>query len=188
MKSNFFFKPKSQKCFQRAIAATTLIVPLALISCTSTKSGSQGAPTGDIVTASDTNTSQGNTNEDLPVELKDAQRFDPALTLDPKVVQESDFYQIKQSIEQNRAALDAGWREQERMENSVKAANSAEDQRKSAAAKAEEEERERLRQKQIEAYERSKDQRAKDEQKASENAEKLPSIKNNEVNWKGLED
>jgi hypothetical protein len=192
MKTVCFVNLKPLKSFQKSltqsIIVAALMIPMNLTSCTSTKSGSQEAPSGDVVSASALNTPQGQTNEDLPLELKDAQRFDPAVTLDPKVIQESDFYQIKQSIEQNRAALDAGWREQERMENSVKDANSAEAQRKAAAAKAEEEERKRQRQKQIEAYEKSKDQRAKDEQKASENAEKLPSIKNNEVNWKGLED
>jgi hypothetical protein len=161
---------------------------MSLSSCTTTKSSSQGTATQDIVATGHNQGTGPDSNEDLPVELKDAQRFDPATTLDPKIIQESDFYQVKQSIEQNRAALDAGWREQERMENSVKSATSAEAQRKATQEKVEEEERERQRQKQIEAYERSKDQRSKDDQKASEDAEKLPTIKNNEVNWKGLED
>jgi multimeric flavodoxin WrbA len=171
-----------------AMITTAIVLPLVLNSCTTTKSGAQNTASGEVVSSSQTTPDGSQSNEDLPVELRDAQKFDPASTLDPKVVQESDFYQIKQSIEQNKAALDAEWKEQERMENSVKSAKSAEDQRKMETAKAEDEERERQRQKDIETYEKSKDQRTKDEQKTIDDAEKLPSIKNNEVNWKGLED
>jgi hypothetical protein len=159
------------------------LVAITLAACTTTNpsanpSGGTDPVSGDATTSTD----------ELPAELKDAQKFDPAATLDPKVVQESDFYQIRQSIEQNKAALDAGWKEQERIEASVKSTAAQEEARKAALAKAEEEERERQRQKQIEAYESTKDQRAKDEIKAQEAAKKLPGISNEEVNWKGLED
>jgi hypothetical protein len=178
----------SKSALAAAVWSSVLFVPLTILSCTTSKSGSNQTASVSEVIAPNADIAADQLSDDLPPELKDASRFDPAVTLDPKAVQESDFYQIKQSIDQNRDALEAGWREQERMENSVKAASSAEEQRNAAAAKADQEERERRRLKQIEAFEKSKAQREKDEQKANKAAEKLPSIKSDEVNWKGLED
>jgi hypothetical protein len=180
------FKMRYYPLFTAIPAVILTVITLTHSGCTSNKTSST-TPTDPVNAGSNTSSQDANAG-DLPPELSDAQRFDPASTLDPKVVQESDFYQIKQSVEQNKAALDATWKEQDRLENSVKTSATQEEDKKAALLKAEEEERERQRQKQVEAFEKSKDQRAKDEKKAKEAAEKLPGISNEEVNWKGLED
>ena len=108
--------------------------------------------------------------------------------MDQKTIQESDFYQIKQSVEQNKNALDEGWKEQDRVEALIKATDKAAEDKKSAAAKAEEDERERQRLEAIKDFDKNKDKRAKEEEKANDDVKKLPTINRNEENWKGLED
>ena len=127
-------------------------------------------------------------NEDIPEELKSSLTFDPVHTLDPKVVQESDFYQIKQEIERNRAALEAAWKEQEAAEARVKEALAAEKTRKAELAKQEEDERERQRLKDAETYEKKREMRAKYEADADKRVKKMPTITRDEELWNGLED
>jgi len=153
-------------------------------SCTTSNSAKNSS---DVVDASESEHA-GPAVQDVPDELRYAHRFDPAATLDPKVVQESDFYQIKQSIEQNRAILETAWKEQEAIEARVKAAATAEKQRKADLAKQEEEELARKRQEAAAEYERTKDLREKYENEANERVKKLPTIRHSDEVWQGLED
>lgn len=127
-------------------------------------------------------------DQDIPEELKNADQFDPATTLDRSIVEQSDFYQIKKSVEDNKKALDAAWKEQERIEASINAQKAEEQRQKALAAKAEEEERERQRQIAIKEFEKNKQKRAKEELEAIEEVKKLPTISRDEVKWQGLED
>lgn len=163
-----------------------LISSFAFYSCTSTKKdGANGS--ADPVSA-ETKSSENGTYDELPDELKDAHTFDPAKTLDQKTVEESDFYQIKKSVEENKANLDAAWREQDRLETSVKASKVEEERQKALKAQREEEEREKQRQKEIEAFEKGKEKRAKEAKEAEEEINKLPTISKDEIMWQGIED
>jgi hypothetical protein len=153
-------------------------------SCTTSKAPKQGTEVVDAIES-------GNSEpplQDVPEELRNAHRFDPAATLDPKVVHESDFYQIKQAIERNRAVLEAAWKEQEAIEARVKAALNEEKQRKASLAKQEEEELARKRQESAAEYERTKDLQEKYENEANERVKKLPTIRRSDEVWRGLED
>ena len=177
-------RQKTFSASKRAALFFTALLAFFTASCTTSKSPKQGA---DVVATSPVDDSEPGL-QDVPAELRHAHRFDPALTLDPKVVQESDFYQIKQAIEQNRAILEAAWKEQEAIESRVKAALSAEKQRKADLAKQEEEELARKRQAAAEEYERTKDLREKYENEANERVKKLPTIRKSDEVWRGLED
>ncbi len=170
--------------------AALITAPLFFVAaCTTTKMNDGNSGVGDPASSAPNESgSSPNTSEELPPELRDAQRFDPVTTMDQKTIQESDFYQIKQSVEQNKNALDEGWKEQDRVEALIKATDKAAEEKKSAAAKAEEDERERQRLEAIKDFDKNKDKRAKEEEKANDDVKKLPTINRNEENWKGLED
>lgn len=169
-----------------AMALLAVLIGFSSASCTTSHSKK---PAGtEAVSAQNQESDDPTALQDIPAELRDAHKFDPASTLDQKTVQESDFYKIKQSIESNRAVLEAAWKEQERIEASVRSSLTAENQHKAAVAKQEEEDRERKRQLAIEEFETNKDRRAKDVSDADEEMKKLPTIKKSEVLWKGLED
>ncbi len=162
---------------------------LTFYSCTSTKkTGATGANDPVASDASDASAAAKGSGEDLPEELKDALNYDPATSLDTKTVEESDFYQIKKSVEENKANLDAAWREQERMESSVKAAKQESEKQKALKAKQEEEERDKQRLKEIEEFEKNTERRAKEAKAAEDEISKLPTISKDEVMWQGIED
>ncbi len=169
-----------------SILSCLIISTLAFYSCTATKKDGAKA-SSDPVTAGASN-SQTGSQEDLPAELKDAQSFDPADSLDQKTVQESDFYQIKKSVEENKAALDAAWREQDRLESQVRAAKADVEKQKALTTKQEEEAREKQRLKDVEEFEKNKTKRLKEEKAAEEEIQRLPTISKDEVMWEGLED
>lgn len=182
--SNRHKKSKNTKVRRRGALLLTALLPFIAGSCTSLKSPQQPS---DVVDAAQTESTEPSM-QDVPAELRNAHRFDPAVTLDPKVVQESDFHQIKQAIEQNRAVLEAAWKEQEAIEARVKAALTAEKQRKADLARQEEEERDKKRQEAAAEYERTKDLREKYENEANERVKKLPTIRRSDELWRGLED
>jgi hypothetical protein len=169
-----------------SILSCLVISSLVFYSCTSTKK--DGKASSDEPVAAGVPSSQGAGQEDLPSELRDVQTFDPAASLDQKTVLESDFYQIKKSVEENKAALDAAWHEQDRLESNVRAAKAEVEKQKALNAKKEEEEREKKRLKDIEEFEKNKAKRAKEEKAAEEEIKKLPSISKDEVMWEGIED
>lgn len=169
-----------------SILSCLVISTLAFYSCTSTKKDAKAVSTEPVAAGSASTPSAS--QEDLPPELRDAQSFDPAASLDQKTVQESDFYQIKKSVEENKAALDAAWREQDRLENNVRAAQAEVEKQKALNAKKEEEEREKQRLKDVEEFEKNKAKRAKEEKAADEEIQKLPSISKDEIMWQGIED
>ena len=178
--------PKQKTVKNAAMALLAALIGFSSASCTTSHSKK---PAGtEAVSAQNQELDDPTALQDIPAELRDAHKFDPASTLDQKTVQESDFYKIKQSIESNRAVLEAAWKEQERIEASVRSSLTAENQHKAALAKQEEEDRERKRQLAIEDFENNKDRRAKDASDADEEVKKLPTIKKSEVLWKGLED
>lgn len=172
-----------RKSIHQSLLMSLMASALIYTGCTTTKKSPTGSK--DVVAGSADATLS---NEDIPVELKDAQSFDPATTLEQSVVQESDFYQIKKSVEENKQTLEAAWKEQERLEASVRAANAEEEKKKAIAAKQEEEERERQRQIAIAEFEKNKEKQAKEEKAALDEVKKLPTISNEEVMWNGLED
>jgi multimeric flavodoxin WrbA len=159
---------------------------LTFYSCTSTKK--TGATGANDPVATDASAAAKGSGEDLPEELKDALNYDPATSLDAKTVEESDFYQIKKSVEENKANLDAAWREQERMESSVKAAKQESEKQKALKAKQEEEERDKQRLKEIEEFEKNTERRAKEAKAAEDEISKLPTISKDEIMWQGIED
>lgn len=167
-------------------AFVAALLALSFSSCTSLQSSKK--PETEVVQAETKPEANPLANEDIPEELKSSLTFDPVHTLDPKVVQESDFYQIKQEIERNRAALEAAWKEQEAAEARVKEAMAAEKTRKAELAKQEEEERERQRLKDAELYEKQREMRAKYEADADKRVKKMPTITRDEELWNGLED
>jgi len=174
-----------KKNLSRTVALVS-VVAMSLGSCSTFSSNKKTLADGTVVdVSSDTDSAD---QQDIPLELRNASRFDPAQTLDQKVVQASDFYQIKQAIEKNKQILEAAWKEQEAIEARVKAALSEESQRKAALAKQEEEERERRRQIAAEEYEKSKDIRAKYEDEAQQRVKKMPTISRSDELWNGLED
>lgn len=175
---------KFHQSIQKSILIALMTSSLATVACTT---GKKPLPRNDVVTASGSQVDAAS-NEEIPAELRDAHAFDPATTLDQATIKESDFYQIKKSIEENQPALDAAWKEQERLESSLKAANAEVEKKKALSAKAEEEERERQRQIAITDFEKNKEKRAKEEQQADEEIKKLPTISKDEVMWQGLED
>jgi type IV secretory pathway VirB10-like protein len=182
--SNRHQKFTSNKTNKRVALLFAALFAFVTGSCTTSNSAKNSS---DVVDASEAENA-GPALQDVPDELRYAHRFDPAATLDPKVVQESDFYQIKKTIEQNRAVLEAAWKEQEAIEARVKAAASAEKQRKADLAKQEEEELARKRQEAAAEYERTKDLREKYENEANERVKKLPTIRRSDEVWRGLED
>lgn len=107
--------------------AALITAPLFFVAaCTTTKMNDGNSGVGDPASSAPNESgSSPNTSEELPPELLDAQRFDPVTTMDQKTIQESDFYQIKQSVEQNKNALDEGWKEQDRVEALIKATDKA---------------------------------------------------------------
>lgn len=173
-----------RKKWMPAVVATMF----ALMAGSCTTSNSTNKSSEGVISAESARGADQPDLQDVPEELRNAHRFDPALTLDPKVVQESDFYQIKQSIERNRAALEAAWKEQEAVEARVKAALSAEKQRKAELAKKEEEERDLKRRQAAEEFEKTKDIRAKYEVEAEKRVKKMPTISRDDELWNGLED
>jgi len=178
-----FSQPMS---FRIAGAFLTALLAMSTSSCTSLQASKKTST--EAVEASAKPEVNPLANEDIPEELKSSLTFDPVHTLDPKVVQESDFYQIKQEIERNRAALEAAWKEQEAAEARVKEAMAAEKTRKAELAKQEEEERERQRLKDAELYEKQREMRAKYEADADKRVKKMPTITRDEELWNGLED
>lgn len=183
--SNRHKKSEDTKVRHRRALLLATLLPFMAGSCTSLKSSPKQS--SDVVDAAQTDSNEPPL-QDVPEELRNAHRFDPAVTLDPKVVQESDFHQIKQAIEQNRAVLEAAWKEQEAIEARVKAALTAEKQRKADLARQEEEERDKKRQEAAAEYERTKDLREKYENEANERVKKLPTIRRSDELWQGLED
>ncbi len=183
---------KHKSCFSQPMsfrivgAFLTALLAISTSSCTSLQSSKKAG--NEVIQAGENAEANPLANEDIPEELKSSLTFDPAHTLDPKVVQESDFYQIKQEIERNRAALEAAWKEQEAAEARVKEALAAEKTRKAELAKQEEEERERQRLKDAELYEKQSQMRAKYEADAEKRVKKMPTITRDEELWNGLED
>jgi hypothetical protein len=162
-----------------------LVCSLGLISCVTTKTQETTDP---VKPAVEKAAVEDPRLLELPEELRDAHKYDPAATLDTATVQESDFFQIRKSVDENKAALDSAWREQEQLENRVKSAKTIEEQRRAAEAKRQEEELERKRQQEVAEFEKNKSKRAKEAQDAEDAMKKLPTISKDEIMWQGLED
>lgn len=173
------------KRLSRGVILLAALAAFVTGSCTSTKS--TAPKPGDLVEANPALSSEPEL-QDVPEELRFALRFDPAQTLDPKTVEESEFYQIKKAIEQNRSIIEAAWKEQEAIEARVRAAIDEEKMQKAEIARQEEAELNRKRKNAADEYERTKDLRAKYEKEANERAKKLPTISRDYEVWKGLED
>jgi type IV secretory pathway VirB10-like protein len=127
------------------------------------------------------------TDDTLPPELQNAKSFDPATTLDPQTVKDGDFYQVNKSIQDDKAALDAAWAEQNRIENVLNAAKEETEKSKLKNAKDEEEKLARQRQLEIDNYEKNKDKQNEEERNAADEVKKMPTISDDELNWKALD-
>ena len=158
-------------------------VMVQLWSCTTLSKSSADAvagasPPGELVSGKD----------DLPPELRDANKFDPAATLDADAVKNSDFYEVQQKAEADRAALDAAWKEQDAKDEAMRKAQDDEErkrldeQRKADAAK------EQTRNESRSAYQKSMARRERDRRDAERAVGKMPTISHKDVMWNGLEE
>lgn len=167
----------------RLIYCIILVSSLALLRCTSSKVKEEEPvkpnPPSEVSKAGE---------DDLPPELKDVDKFDPATTLDEKQIQDSDFYKVKKDVESKKEALDKEWKSQDQLDGDVKKAKEDEERRKKEEQKAEDEAREQKRQEMIKNYGSQSKKRAHEERIARDRAAKLPTISKEEVNWNGLED
>ena len=67
--------------------AALISAPLFVAACTTTKTGDGPAASDPAVAGSTSSAASPNTSEELPAELRDAQQFDPATTMDQKTIQ-----------------------------------------------------------------------------------------------------
>ena len=125
---------------------------------------------------------------DLPPELRDASTFDPATTLDAETVKQSDFYQVRQKTEADRAAVDAAWKAQEVRDEALRKAREDEERKKRDEKLREEAINEQTRQESIHNYKKTAAQRLRDRQDAERAVKKMPTITHEDVMWNGLED
>ena len=169
----------------RLIYAVVLLSSLALLRCTSSKV-KDDAQEPVKVEAKPVASAAG--EYELPPELRDTDKFDPATTLDAQQVQESDFYKIKKEVDDKRPHLDADWKAQDQLENDVRKAKDDATRRDKEQLKKEEEDREKARQESIKNFGANSKKRAREERIARDRAAKLPTISKEEVQWNGLED
>ena len=124
----------------------------------------------------------------LPPELQNAQNFDPASTIDPNAVKNSDFFQVKKEAETNRTNLEKDWKMQDDQEESVKKAKEAEKLKQDQDQKKDDEAREESRMKSVKEHKSSAAQRARFMREANDRVKKMPTITKQEIQWNGLED
>ena len=165
----------------------SLSVPFS--ACATKPQAAPPAPASDVVSAApaDGTTTAVAADADLPPDLQNYGKFDPAATLDPKSIQESDFYQINKSTLDDKANLDAAWAEQDRLESSVKNHKKETDDATLKKAKDESDAIERDRQLKVENAKKNKNTEDDEERKAAEEVKKLPTISDDELNWKALD-
>lgn len=156
--------------------------------CTSNKQGTANPEPVQANHAATSEPSAPAVDGDLPPELRDVQKFDPAASIDAEAVKNSDFYQVKKNAETNRPSLDADWKAQDELEKSVKKAKEDEEKRKKEDAKKEEQLREQSRVKSAKEYKDASAQRARYIREANEKVKKMPTISKREIMWNGLED
>ncbi len=123
----------------------------------------------------------------LPPELRDAQTFDPAASLDQKSIEESDFYKVKKEAESAKTKVDAEWKAQDEQESALRKAKEEEEKRKKEELKKEDERKEESRKRAVNEYKKYAKERAQKERRAAEMVKKMPTISQEEVNWNGLE-
>lgn len=124
-------------------------------------------------------------DENLPPELREAHKFDPAAELDAKG---TDFDEVRKNVQANASAIDAEWKAQEQLEDSVRKSKEDEELRKKEEQKKEEAEREQARLEATKNYKANAARRAREEREAREEVKKMPTISKEEVMWNGLED
>lgn len=169
----------------RLLYSVIIFASLASMRCTSTK---QSEPVKDPVQATDPATAVTGTDQDLPPELRNADNYDPAASIDAESIKSSDFYQVKKSVESNRASLDSEWKAQDEQEEAVRKAKEAEKAQKEAVEQEEQKAAEEARLQAIKEYKSSAKKRAKYIHEANEKVKKMPTISREEVLWNGLED
>lgn len=170
----------------RLIYCVILLSSLALLRCTSSKMKDE--PQEPVKVETPAEAPKASADNDLPPELREAEKFDPATTLDEKQVQESDFYKVRKDVESKKGTLDQEWKAQDQLDSEVRKAKEDEERRKKEEQKKEEEEREKARQESVKSYNSNSKKRAHQERVARDNAAKLPTISHEEVMWNGLED
>ncbi len=170
-----------------------LVISISMTFCgCTTKPSSTTAPATDVVAAGPAGTTgqnadPANQDSDLPPELQNAATFNPATTLDQKSVQESDFYQINKSTLDEKEKRDAAWIEQERLEGSVLAHKKSEEDALQRKIKEENDAFEKDRQLKNEKILKNKNTENDEEQKAADEVKKMPTISDDELNWKALD-
>jgi len=124
----------------------------------------------------------------LPPELRNVDSFDPAATIDPEVVKNSDFHQVKQTTEANRQAVDSEWKAQDALEESIRKAKEEEKKKQQEQEEKEKRELEEQRKEANRRYKSNAVREARYMKEAEERAKKLPTISKEEMLWNGLED
>ena len=157
--------------------------------CATKPNDAHPVPTSDVVSAALAGgpTPAVTVDPDLPADLQNYGKFDPAATLDPKAIQESDFYQINKSTLDDKAKLDAAWAEQDRLESSVKNHKKETDDAQQKKAQEESDAIERDRQLKVENTKKNKSTEDDEQKKAAEEVKKMPTISEDELNWKALD-
>jgi hypothetical protein len=179
---------KSIRRFETSLVALSLVsVSLAMSGCTSTKTKSAEDPVAASAEAPKTEETTGVVDASLPPELQDAHKFDPATTIDQETLKNSDFYQVKREVEVSKSALDAEWKAQDALEQSVIKAKEDEEKRKALEQAKEDEAKEEARLKATKDYEANQQKRMKEEQEAMRKVATMPTISEKDVNWNGLE-
>ncbi len=168
----------------RLIYCIILVSSLALLRCTSSKVKDAEMKEPVKVEASEVKASE---DSDLPPELRDADKFDPATTLDEKQVQDSDFYQVRKEVEGKKAHVDQEWKAQDQLEDSVRKTKEDEERKKKEDQKKEEESREKARLESVKNFNANAKKRAHDERVARDRVAKMPTITKEEMMWNGLE-
>jgi hypothetical protein len=133
-------------------------------------------------------TSTDSPDGDLPVELRNAENYDPASSIDKATIETSDFNEVKKEVELNRGNIDKEWKAQNDLEESVKKAKEAEKLKKEEEEKKESKAREEARLKAIKEYNVNKPKEKKYIKEANARVKKMPTITKEEVLWNGLED
>jgi hypothetical protein len=152
--------------------------------CTTTSHQPESTkPTEPVKT--ETNKVEG--DQSLPPELRDAQSFDPASSLDQKAIEESDFYKAKKEAESAKIKVDEEWKAQDELDSNIRKSKEEQEKRKQEELKKEDERKEESRKRAVNEYSKYAKERAQKERKTAEMVKKMPTISEEEVNWNGLE-
>lgn len=168
------------------------ILTLPMAACTTKPAAAPAdviVPIGSAADSGSTSPAEGvdkaATDSDLPPELQNAGSFNPAASLDQNTIKNGDFYQINKTMQDEQVKRDAAWVEQDRLESSVLAHKKAEDAAR--LKKIQDDEKAIELDRQSKSSKSKIDKESEEERKAAEEVSKMPTISDDELNWKALE-